>query len=182
MKMRNKSRLRCILSVLSFVLVGCGKAYRDTNNYITNVTNNPETIQNSTDSTLPDFAGVYRFANDSILEIKQSVDSDVTFETTGQFLQSVNPKNDTFGTHPSINKKDAEIHNNVVFFVQNFNYTSGQDLEEDDSGSNITGQKQTSVLLELVEERKIRLTIKIYGDSMNNNPNEVVAKRVFESL
>lgn len=129
-----------------------------------------------------DFEGVFYFENGSQIELVAGYDGDVTILRSGQSLQSINPQNDTLGSHPTVSGEGFEVSNGKIFFFSNANYTGGNDLEEDVSGSNITGQKRTDYLIELLGDGRLQLTIKIYSDKINNNANYVVATRIFTSL
>lgn len=85
--------------------------------------------------------------------------------------------------HPTVTRENLEPKNGKIFFSQNVNYGSSSqyDLEEDVSGSDITGSKRTDYLFELLDGGKIKLTIKIYDNTINNNVNSVIATRVLTS-
>lgn len=163
---------------ITLVLVGCGQ-----DRPITNITNEstPATAGNEAPTSFS-FTGVFRFANDSQIEIVQTVDGELNIVTTGQLMQSINPKNGSIGVHPVLSRVNEEVHNGVAFYVLNVNYTAGNDLEQDVSGSNITGSKQTTFKLYMSDERTLNIIIKIYNNSINNNPDKVVAERKFVSL
>jgi predicted transcriptional regulator len=129
-----------------------------------------------------DFEGVFYFEHGSIIELVQSADGDVSILSQGQLLTSVNPQNDTFAQHPVISRTNEEVVNGKIAFSVNLNYTSGQDVEQDVSGANITGRKRTDVLIELIEEGRIRIKLTIYSDQLNANANYVIATRIFEAL
>jgi hypothetical protein len=127
------------------------------------------------------FEGTYLMDNNSAIEMITGEDGEVTILTAGQLLVSINPKNETFGTHPKLNKTGLEPVAGVISFVKDMNYTSGMDLEEDVNGANIRGKRMTDVLIQQLPGDRIRITIKIYSDRIKNNPNFIVAVRVFES-
>ena len=134
------------------------------------------------DAKAQDFEGVFYFDHGSIIELVQSADGDVSILSQGQLLTSVNPQNDTFAQHPVISRTNEEVVNGKIAFTLNLNYTSGQDVEQDVSGGNITGKKRTDVLIELIEEGRIRIKLTIYSDQLNANANYIVATRIFEAL
>lgn len=134
------------------------------------------------DAKAQDFEGVFYFDHGSIIELVQSADGDVSILRQGQLLTSVNPQNDTFAQHPAISRTNEEVVGGKIAFTLNLNYTSGQDVEQDVSGANITGKKRTDVLIELIEEGRIRIKLTIYSDQLNANANYVVATRIFEAI
>lgn len=129
------------------------------------------------------FENIYRFVNGSgdvsTLELRVNSLDLVSIESINQVLVSRNPQNGTAGEHPRISMDGLNIINNRVSFTRDLNYTSGQDLEEDVSGSNITGRKKTDFSLYFNEQDKLVLEIKIYANQSGQNINEVVAHRVF---
>lgn len=127
-----------------------------------------------------EFEGVYYFENGGYLGLSFSHDGDVIFESANQSLTSVNPENGTLGVHPKITGQ-YEIHNDEVRFIKNVNYSNSNDIEEDVSGSNITGSRRTDFVLQLTEVG-LRLTITIYGGPINDDVDHVDATRVFESI
>tara|TARA_R100001086_G_scaffold245229_1_gene175885 strand:- start:968 stop:1462 length:495 start_codon:yes stop_codon:yes gene_type:complete len=129
-----------------------------------------------------DFEGVYYFDNGGSIELLTASDGEVTILSQGQLLVSTNPQNDTFGTHPKFSAVGLEPQRNELRLVKDLNYNAGQDLEEDQTGNNITGKKKTEILIEMLDYGKLRITIKIYSDSINNNANYVIAVRTFTSL
>ena len=131
-----------------------------------------------------DFEGIFKFDNGvsfSYIELVASSDNEITILRDGQVLNSINPENDTLALHPIVTAENLEVVNGEVFLTRDDNYNSGQDLEEDISGSNIQGRKRTDYLIEKTDIG-IRLTIKIYSERTNDNANEVVATRIFESI
>lgn len=128
-----------------------------------------------------DFEGFYYCDNNSTLELISDFSNRVTFESSGQSLNSVNPKNDSLGTHPTISDRDLiAVNNKLVMSPRNYNYNSStHDLETDVRGSNITGNRRTDISLKLLTEHEIELTIDIFEGPVNGNVNSIVAKRLF---
>jgi hypothetical protein len=120
------------------------------------------------------FQGEHYLSNNSFIEIFQNEDT-IYINSSGQFLTTVNPFNDTFAELPRISG-EFKVIDGKVKIVKNFNYTSGMDVEKDDSNSDITGNRRTDVILELVND-KLKISFNIYSDSLNSNANEIVAKR-----
>ena len=127
------------------------------------------------------FEGLYLFDNGSQIELLTSEDGEVSILSAGQTLVSVNPKNESLGSHPRISKTNIEPVAGIISFIQDYNYTDRNDLEEDSSGANIRGRRATEVLIEQRPNNGLRITIKIYSGELKDNPNFVVAQRVFES-
>lgn len=114
--------------------------------------------------------------------LDEKQDGVVDIETDCQSLVSVNPENGTLGQFPSVSgtnflvTKDRELR-----FTKNLRYTSGNDLETDASGSNITGTRRTDFIFKFVDYR-LELTIIVYANANNDNLNAVVATRTFKEL
>lgn len=151
-----------------FVLASCGK---DETTIIHNV---PEEV--TEDLFLE---GAFYLENNGFLEITQDSFNRVTLESSGQLILSVNPQNNTIAEHPRISIVDAFIINDKIFSSRNYNYTSGNDLEEDVSGANITGNRKTDITIEIVDN-KLQIKIEIYAAAMNNNINFIVATRIIK--
>lgn len=105
----------------------------------------------------------------------------VDIETDCQSLVTINPENDTLGQFPSISASNLLVIDGEIRYTRNLNYSSGNDIEEDVSGSNITGNRRTDFLFQKVDNR-LKLTIRIYKNANNNNLNYIVAERVFNEL
>jgi len=102
-----------------------------------------------------------------INESQQAVNGTYDFEYGGRFTVSV-------------------LDNNCIYLLsyrysQNHNYNSGNDLEEDLSGLNISGSKKTDYIVTF-QNGQMRITILIYSSGINNNINSVIATREFISL
>lgn len=129
-----------------------------------------------------EFEGKYTFDNQSFIELITSVDNEITFVTAGQSLNSVNPENDTVGTHPIISDRDVELTNGkLVLPPRNVNYNTRHDIEQDISGSNITGSHRTDVTVEKTANNGIKITIMIWQGALNNNINTIIATRILTS-
>jgi len=101
-------------------------------------------------------------------------------QANNEALSSVNPRNQTLGTHPVFNRLICQ-YNGSYRYSQNHNYNSGNDLEEDLSGLNISGSKKTDYIVTF-QNGQMRITILIYSSGINNNINSVIATREFISL
>ena len=113
--------------------------------------------------------------------LDEKIPNVVDIESDCQSLVSINPENNSDGQFPIITASNLPVIDGKIRYTRNITYTSGHDLEEDVSGSNITGSRRTDVLIEIVDDR-LRLTLSIYENANNNNLNEIVAERVFNEL
>ena len=161
--------MRVYILFTMLLLTGCGSDYK------TEITKSYPTVETQS------FEGVYYLPNNGYIELTQADDGDVTFDTAYQSIVSENPQNNTFAHHPAISGK-YEVNSNKILFGKDVDYRTGSqyDLEEDSSGSDITGRHYTTFLVEKVGD-EIRLTITIYDGTKNNNLNGVIAKRVLVS-
>ena len=157
--------------LFTLLLISCGK-----NTEFVSVGNSVEVIK------AQDFEGVYYFDHGGYMELIAGDDGEVTIMREGQNLQSINPDNDTLGSHPIMYATGLEPQSGEIKLFVNLRYTDGNDLEEDLSGANIRDTRRTDVIIKLLDNRRIQMTIKVYSDSMNNNTNSVVAERVFTSI
>lgn len=157
-----KSLILASLVVLG--LTSCGKEYVTT-----------------TQMVAQDFEGFYYCDNNSNIELVTDYNNSVIVESYGQSMNSVNPKNGTLGTHPTVSYRDLVINGNkLVIFPRNYNYSSStHDIENDTTGSNITGNKRTDVLFQLNNDKSLKVEFTIYSNAVNSNINSVIAKRTF---
>jgi len=156
------------VSLFIFILItftGCGKEHHTSNHVITQ-----EVIQDDMDA-------IYFFPMGGSVEVTQDQYERLTF-TMLDYLTSINPENETLGEHPRTTISDRFLtENKSLYYSTNVNYGSG-DLEEDENGNNITGSKRTDFIYKF-ENNQLKLTIKIYESSINNNINSVIAERTF---
>ena len=152
------------LSMIILMFTSCGKEYVTTTEYKTQ-----------------DFEGYYYCDNNSNIELVTDFNNSVTVDSFGQSLNSVNPQNNTIGTHPLISYRDLVINGNkLIISPRNYTYSSStHDLENDVSGSNITGSKRTDVSMTLVSENVLSISIKIYSGAINTNINNIILNRTF---
>ena len=129
-----------------------------------------------------DLEGVFYFDLGGQIEFIADVEDKIHIVTAGQSIQSVNPANDTIGSHPIISGSDLPIVDGAIRFHKNVNYKSNTHDIEKDVGGDIDGTKRTDYIIEMLESGRIRLTIKIYDNKINTNVNFIVAERVLESL
>jgi hypothetical protein len=97
-----------------------------------------------------------------------------------QNLTTENPENGTFGEFPRITRNNMLVINNEIRFTTYLTFDGADDIEEDVSGSNISGRKKVDVLIAINENNNLELTIEVWdGDT---NINEVVATRKFTQI
>lgn len=156
--------MKKLLLILTFVLTACGNDYT----YIQ-------------DSVTSEFNGIFYVtgSDNNCIELTQNFDGLVDIATSCQKLVTVNPENDTLGEFPNISLRDQKIIDGKVRFTVYQNFTSDLDVEEDVSGSNISGRKKVEGVLEFVEG-SLRLELRVFDD--DTNLNFVVAERVFEEV
>lgn len=119
---------------------------------------------------------------DSYLELYADYEDRVSFETTGQSLNSLNPNNGTLGTFPVISAKDLVIADKKLNVApRNYTFDSSKhDIEEDVSGADINGSKRTDVSLELVDGNAVLLNIKVFDNPVNSNINDIIVDRTLK--
>lgn len=169
-----KTKLLTML-VLILAAISCG----DEKNYYT------EEIVNATNEN-SDFSGYYVLSGPdedtyNCIRLTQKSESLVDVESECQSLLTTNPENGTVGQFPTISQSNVLIVNGELRFTRNLNYTSGNDIEEDKSGSNITGQRRTDVRI-FFEDDLLKVNITVYGNSNNNNLNDIDAERSFTEI
>lgn len=132
----------------------------------------------------PRFAGYFNLDGASevnCIYLDQRADNIVDIESDCQSLVTVNPENGTIGQFPRITATGLLVQSGEIRFTRDVNYTSGNDIEEDVSGANITGKRRTDFIIRYVDD-KLNLRIIVYNSANNNNLNEIVAVRVFNEL
>lgn len=125
------------------------------------------------------FEGSYHLSDNSFIELFQSEDR-VVISSNGQLLTSLNPVNSTFGEMPRFGG-EYRVNSGKIKFTRNLEYTSGHDIEEDENGKDIRGNRRTDVTIEFVSNR-LQITIYVYSNASGSNVNFIVAKRVFTQL
>ena len=130
------------------------------------------------------FAGYFNLSgpgNANCIYLDEKIDNVVDIETDCQSLLSINPKNSTVGQFPGISGTNLLVVNGEIRFTRNVSYTTGNDLEEDISGTDIVGSKRTDFLIQVLNGR-IKITITIFKAANNNNLNEIIAERIFNEI
>lgn len=130
-----------------------------------------------------EFEGVYLLPLGGQIELVVGEDGGVSIIRTGQEIVSQNPKNLTYANHPIITCEDCEVVDGKLVISKNVNYkTSSQyDIEEDDSGSNVTGVRKTVYTLS-VKDGVLTLQIQIFSNKIGSNINFIVVDRTLTSI
>jgi hypothetical protein len=115
------------------------------------------------------------------IRLTQKFEHLVDLESECQNLLTINPQNDTIGQFPRISATNLVVIDGEIRFTRDLNFTSGQDVEEDVNGSNITGRKRVDFLIKVVEGKLI-MKISVFANQNNANLNEIVATRQFKEL
>ena len=159
--------------LITLLLASCGKD-TDTHHYNTQV---------ETETVVQQFEGSYVLENGGYIELIADDRGDITFESSGQTLVSVNPQNDTLGEHPKVTTKNVRILDGKLHVLnQNYNYSSStHDIENDTTGANITGRHRTDIVVSKKGEG-ILIHIKIYQGAVGSNLNSVIAERWIDSI
>jgi hypothetical protein len=144
----------------------------------------PEVAEVEEETVRREFSGYFNLSGPSdanCIYLDEKVENVVDIETDCFSLVTENPKDNSLGEFPAISGSNLVVRDDEIRFTKNVNYTSGNDIEEDATGSNITGSKRTDYRFYFKDDR-LTLTIKIYDSSINNNVNEVIATRIFKEL
>jgi len=127
-----------------------------------------------------DFEGLFYCENGSNVELIADYQDRVTFETSGQSLNSINPINSTLSTHPIISNRDVVVNGNkLVMFPVNVTYSSSTHDVEKDAGGDINGKKRTDYSISLNEQDQLLIKITIYDNAINSNINSIIVEREF---
>lgn len=133
---------------------------------------------------IPTFQGFYSLNGPSdanCIYLDEKFPNIVDLESDCQSLVTKNPENNTLGQFPRLHISGLQVRNNEIRRTMNVRYDSGDDIEEDVSGANISGTKRTDLLFQVVDG-KLKLTISIYKNADGSNLNEIVATRTFKEL
>lgn len=170
----NKKLVKVVTFVVALVfVVGCGRKDR-----VVEVEVEVEKIV----AVAQDFEGTYLCDNNSYLELIADYKDRITFETSGQSMNSINPQNGTVGTHPVIGERDVVVvgGDRLLIAPRNYTYSSStHDLENDLTGSNVTGSRRTDVEVKKVSDNKISVKFEIYSGAVNSNVNGIIITREF---
>ena len=126
------------------------------------------------------YEGRFAMPHGGYIELVQDADGEVSTIGSADLL-STNPQNDTIGEHPHFGFSNLKLLGGAIKFTRDFNYTTGGDLEEDVSGSNIHDRRRTDIELKMLDNGTLRVTVKIWDAATNSNINFIVAERTLES-
>lgn len=100
-----------------------------------------------------------------------------------QNLLTINPENDTIGQFPRITASNLLLNDNSdLIFSGTMNLTSGNDIEEDESGDNLTGRKRFDAKISFNQDNKLTLKISVYAENNFDNLNFIVVEREFKQV
>lgn len=158
-----------VLGVAALTLIGCGDKVTNQQYFVTE-----EGVRQS-------FEGVHHFEYGSFIEI---MESDSKLQVTDSYFVFKNKISEQFGEAPKIrfSVDKAKVNKTRVCITKNLKFTSGHDLESDDTGSNITGKRKVDVCLKSLGEGKIEFEFQIYQNELNNNINKVIFSRKLKSI
>jgi hypothetical protein len=121
--------------------------------------------------------GFWRCDNGGQVELLVDHAGRVSFDSSGQFLTSVNNYDNSLTTHLSITDVDLLVQNgDVILNPRNYTYTAAQNLL-DNGGTLLTGSRRTDIRLQLVSSGNIKFTITVYSGAILVNNNTIVSKR-----
>ena len=132
-----------------------------------------------------DFEGIYYFKYGGQIELLVGYDQKIHIIRENQYIQSLNPKNDTVGGHPVIfSTLPLTNIGNTLRWTLNVNYGTSDmyDIEEDINGKDITSVRRTDFRIKLENDGNIELTIGIYKNAINKNTNYIVVYRILNSI
>jgi len=121
--------------------------------------------------------GFWRCDNGGQVELLVDHAGRVSFDSSGQFLTSVNNYDNSLTTHLSITDVDLLVQNgDVILNPRNYTYAAAQNLL-DNGGTLLTGSRRTDIRLQLVSSGNIKFTITVYSGAILVNNNTIVSKR-----
>lgn len=127
-----------------------------------------------------EFEGEYPLQDNGFIQILEDDNGFVYIQSSGQSLTTVNPENSTFGEFPRFSGKYMPI-DGVIRISKNINYRDGNDIEEDESGSNVRGQRRTDITIGFVDET-LTIRIQVYSNKINDNINFIVVDRTIKEI
>ena len=117
---------------------------------------------------------------ETFIGISLTPDGQIEIETTGQMISSVNPSNDSLANHPILSYTNVILQDEKVRLLnKRYNYSSTTHYLRSDTGSSITGNRRTDIIMEKTSDDILKVTIRIYAKDINLGNNKVVATRVF---
>lgn len=176
--------IKILNTITLLTLISCGRTYY--NDRIVEVPSDPEVIEKEIivekeviKLVAQEFEGKYILTHNSKIELLQNYEGNLVVSSSDQLITTKNPKNGTYGTLPRFAGETDVYEGNIAHMTVNLNYTSGNDIEEDVSGANITGTKRTDIEISKIDG-SLKIVVKIYDDRIGANENEIIAKRVFK--
>lgn len=125
-----------------------------------------------------EFEGEYPLQDNGFIQILEDDNGFVYIQSSRQSLTTINPENSTFGEFPRLSGKYMPI-DGVIRISKNMNYRDGNDIEEDESGSNVRGQRRTDITIGFVDEA-LSIRVQVYSNKINDNVNFIVVDRTIK--
>jgi uncharacterized membrane protein len=155
-----------LLMFLTVFLIACDKDVQ----YV----NVPTTIE-----VPQSLEGFWRCDNGGQVELLVDHAGRVSFDTSGQFIVSVNSYDSSLTTYPVITDIDLLVQNgDVILNPRNYTYAAAQNLL-DNNGTLLTGSRRTDVRLQKTNSG-IKLTMSVYSGAIAANNNTIVSQRQVE--
>lgn len=171
-----------LIIVLLGAFISCGKDDGE-GNHVTEVVKYIE-VEKEIESIVIQsqrFEGYYHLKNSGLIELMANYRGDVTVETTGQQIISINSFDKSTTEHPRIVGSDIQIINGALRWSRNENYTTGQNVKKDVDGTLVVGAKKTDYIIELISG-KLKITIRIWNDKIGNTIHSLVSERTLKEI
>lgn len=151
------------------LLASCGKEYTHTTSEI-EVEKEVYVAQ--------DFEGYWYCDNGSNVELLADHLDRITFDTTGQSLNLINPSNSTLGTFPVIGERDLSVNDGkLIINPRNYNFDNNKHDIEKDSGGDINGKRRVDLTVTLTSASTLTIKFKVYAGAINSNINYIDVDR-----
>lgn len=143
----------------------------------------PEVVEEES----PSFEGYFSLSGSpsdvNCIRLEETIEGLVNIDSDCFSLVSKNPENGTFGQFPSFTRRDIKVRDGKLLFFVDLNFSSStHDIEEDDSGSNISGRRRVDVEIFFDEDDRLVLRLFVYEGQNNGNLNDIVVRRTFREL
>ena len=159
------------LFCLGLFLISCGDRIEREVKYLDRIVEVETTKEFS-------FAGNYFLSNNSFIKVLEDVDGFVYIQSNKQLLTTINPKNGTFGEMPKFSTELYPVGGKLKITL-NLNFTDGNDIEEDVTGSDIRGSKRVDIEITKNSENLLVVKFQVYKNQINKNVNYIIAERIF---
>ena len=164
--------MKLLMLIAALSLLGCGDD-APVSHTVTEYVDRVETVETIKVNA---FEGYFECDNGGYLDML-SDDNSVYLER--QLLISKNTDG-SYGNFPSLSSSKLVLSGNTFRYMENANFSSTtNDIEEDGSNSNITGQHALNVTGELTGS-KLVLKLKVYDGKINGNLNDIIVNRTIK--